>query len=135
MPRAPRNSVFLPPDSAFLADKPRKVVPHEFVLEALGAVSPWTRPMFGCTAIYVEDKIVLILRDKRKQSADNGVWLCTTAEHHASLRACDFILAGDPRIGKVPGTRRASASSLARKSNGRKHGKVSRSATKRRAKS
>jgi hypothetical protein len=40
--------------------------------------------MFGCLAIYVEAKIVLILRDKPGDS-DNGVWLATTAEHHKSL--------------------------------------------------
>ena len=101
--------------------------------------------MFGCLAVYVKDKIVLVLRDKRGNPADNGVWLATTKEHHeslrrefpnmrsiqvlgkavtgwqvlpvdapdfeeAALRACELILAGDPRIGKVPGTRRASAS-------------------------
>jgi hypothetical protein len=42
--------------------------------------------MFGCLAVYVADKIVLILRDKPSQSADNGVWLATTKEHHDSLR-------------------------------------------------
>ena len=42
--------------------------------------------MFGCLAVYVADKIVLILRDKGDQMADNGVWLATTAEHHESLR-------------------------------------------------
>jgi hypothetical protein len=54
------------------------------------SLSPQTLPMFGCLAIYapdkVQDKIVLILRDKRDQSADNGVWLATTEEHHQSLR-------------------------------------------------
>src|SRR5579864_5027217 len=72
-------------DDPLLA-RPRKVVPHAFVLEAITPVSPRTRPMFGCLAVYVEDKIVLILRDKRDQTVDNGVWLATTAEHHASLR-------------------------------------------------
>ena len=97
--------------------------------------------MFGCLAIYVEEKIVLILRDKPSTPLDNGVWLATTREHHESLRqefrnmrsikvlgkkvtgwqilpidapdfeqsalhACDLVLAGDPRIGKVPGIRR-----------------------------
>jgi len=66
--------------------KPRKPVPHEFVLEALADLSPFTRPMFGCTAIYVAEKIVLILRDKPASSKDNGVWLATTHEHHESLR-------------------------------------------------
>ncbi len=101
--------------------------------------------MFGCLAVYVEDKIVLILRDKRDETADNGVWLATTKDHHdtlrrefpsmrsiqalgkgvtgwqvlpadapdfeeAALRACERILARDPRIGKTPGARRTSGS-------------------------
>ena len=121
--------------------KPRKPVPHEFVLDALAELSPRTNPMFGCLAVYVEDKIVLILRDKREPSTDNGVWLATTIEHHESLRrefpnmrsiavfgkevtgwqvlpadapdfeeaalhACELVLARDPRIGKVPKSRR-----------------------------
>ena len=69
------------------AARPRKRVPHEFVLDALAALSPRTRPMFGCLAVYVEDKIVLILRDKDKAGeTDNGVWLATTEDHHRSLR-------------------------------------------------
>jgi hypothetical protein len=119
------------------APKPRKPLPHPFVLEALSSLSPATRPMFGCLAVYVADKIVLVLRDKPNPSADNGVWLATTPQHHDSLRrefpnmrsiqvlgkavtgwqvlpadapdfeesalrACNLILARDPRIGKVP---------------------------------
>jgi hypothetical protein len=96
--------------------------------------------MFGCLAVYIGAKIVLILRDKSTATADNGVWLATTTEHHESLRrefpnmrsvqvfgkpvtdwqvlpadtpdfeesalhACDLVLAGDPRIGKVPKSR------------------------------
>ena len=120
----------------------RKPVPHEFVLDALEQLSPWTRPMFGCLAVYVGEKIVLILRDKPTYRGDNGVWLATTLEHHeslrrdfpnmrsiellgkettgwqvlpvdapdfeqAALRASEFIVAGDSRIGKVPGARRS----------------------------
>jgi hypothetical protein len=66
--------------------KPRKAVPHDFVLEALIALSPTTRPMFGCLAVYVKEKIVLILRDRPAGTADNGVWLATTEAHHESLR-------------------------------------------------
>jgi len=73
-------------DEAILTAKPTKPVPHEFVLDEIAALSPTTRPMFGCVAVYVEDKIVLILREKRDLPADNGVWLATTAEHHESLR-------------------------------------------------
>src|SRR5215472_10255234 len=129
---------------ASLLPKQRKPIPHAFVLDALSPLSPYTRPMFGCLAIYVKDKIVLILRDKPTNTADNGVWLATTEEHHASLRrefpnmrsiqvlgrevthwqvlptdaadfeeaalrAAELVLARDPRIGKIPQSRRPSS--------------------------
>jgi len=133
-----------------LGIKPRKAIPHEFVLEALAGLAPRTNPMFGCLAVYVKEKIVLILRDKISSPVDNGVWLATTEEHHQSLRhdfprmrsiklldkkvtgwqvlpvdapdfeeaarlACELILAGDPRIGKVPGERRPRSAAQKRK--------------------
>jgi hypothetical protein len=67
--------------------KPRKVVPFEFVLEALAPMRPRTNPMFGCLAIYVGPKIVMVLREKAGGHPDNGVWLATTKEHHESLRS------------------------------------------------
>ena len=76
----------MPPHDALPAIKRRKAIPHEFVLEAIAALSPHTRSMFGCLAVYVGARIVLILRDRRDSTADNGVWLATTGEHHASLR-------------------------------------------------
>jgi hypothetical protein len=79
------KSFLLVGDAQFLA-KPRKPIPHGFVLDALMAARPVTRPMFGCLAVYVEDKIVMALRDKEKNTDDNGVWLATTPEHHESLR-------------------------------------------------
>jgi hypothetical protein len=126
----------LPPVDAVLA-KRRKTVPQEFVLDALASLSPETKLMFGSLGVYVEDKIVFVLRDKQHGTADNGVWLATTHEHHgslrrqfpnmrsirafgkgrtgwqllpadaqdfeeAALRACELVLAKDPRIGKVP---------------------------------
>jgi hypothetical protein len=143
-----RKTPSLPVDDNPFAVKRRKPVPHAFVLDALAPLSPATRPMFGCLALYVGDQIVLILRDK-PSDADNGVWLCTTEEHHeslrrefpnmrsiqvfrkkvtgwqvlpaaapdfeeAALRACELITARDPRIGKIPGARRASRSRASR---------------------
>ena len=128
--------------------KRRKPIPHEFVLDTISALSPYTRPMFGCLAIYVKDKIVLILRDKQTHTRDNGVWLATTEELHqslrcefpnmrsiqllrkpvtgwqvlpaddpdfesAALRACELVLAGDARIGKIPGARTSKSRSKA----------------------
>ena len=115
-----------------------KKLPFEFVLEALARANPRIKPMFGCQAIYLGEKIVLILRKRNEYEEDNGVWVATGPEHHASLRkdfpslrsirllgagattswqnlpceaddfeesvtkACEFILKGDVRIGKIP---------------------------------
>jgi hypothetical protein len=58
----------------------------EFVLEQLYSADPITKPMFGCHAVYVGNKIVLILRRKEVNKTDNGVWIATTHEHHNSLK-------------------------------------------------
>ena len=84
MPKRRRNTPLVSPDDALFGATRRKPIPHEFVLEALTAVSPRTNPMFGCLAVYVGERIVLVLRDK--PDSDNGVWLATSVEHHASLR-------------------------------------------------
>ena len=68
-----------------LARPAAKKLPFAFVLDELDALSPRTNPMFGCTAVYVGDKIVLILRARGGRD-DDGVWVATTAAHHASLR-------------------------------------------------
>jgi hypothetical protein len=73
-------------DEALRVGARGKRIPHEFVLDALSPLAPTTRPMFGCLAVYVAQRIVLILRDKPSAPADNGVWLATTPEHHESLR-------------------------------------------------
>jgi len=86
MPTGRRNSTYLAFGDELLRGKKRRAVPHEFVLDALAPLSPVTRPMFGCLAVYVEEKIVLILRDKARAPGDNGVWIATTAEHHETLR-------------------------------------------------
>lgn len=86
MSKSDRNTPFLPSNDPLFTVKRRKVVPHEFVVDAIAALAPETRPMFGCLAVYVGDKTVFILRDKRDKTADNGVWLATTQEHHESLR-------------------------------------------------
>jgi hypothetical protein len=84
--RKPRlNKAFLPPDDRIFPVKQRKAVPYEFVLDALADLPTETRIMFGCLAVYLGDKIVLILRDRRAPPVDNGVWIATTEEHHESL--------------------------------------------------
>jgi len=61
-------------------------IPFDFVLEQLYSANVEIRPMFGCFGLYVRNKIVLILRERKTSTPDNGVWLATSKEHHASLR-------------------------------------------------
>jgi len=61
-------------------------VPFDFVLEELRLTNLRRKPMFGAHAIYVNDKIVLILRDRPSHPQDNGVWLATSEDHHSSLK-------------------------------------------------
>ena len=74
------------PDTIFAARGSKRQIPFGFVLDELANVGPWTRLMFGCTAVYVEERIVFILREKKGAPDDNGVWVATTKEHHGSLR-------------------------------------------------
>lgn len=110
------------------------------MLERLGPVVTRIQPMFGCYAIYVGERLVLILRQRPSYEQDNGVWLATAKEHRTSLKkifpamrpvellgketnwqvlsmetddfeesaltACELVLRGDPRIGKVPKKKR-----------------------------
>ena len=73
MSKTRRDKTSFPLEYAPFAIKQRKATPHEFVLDAIAPLSPVTRSMFGCLAVYVLDKIVLILRDKHDGTADNGV--------------------------------------------------------------
>jgi hypothetical protein len=114
----------------------------QFVLDELAPLRPTVRRMFGSTYVYLEETLLLSLRESTRQPRFNGVWLYTHAEHLESLRrefkelprrcfwksvksrsgwvilaaeledfeecafrACDLILRGDRRIGRV--TRRA----------------------------
>jgi hypothetical protein len=129
------------PDALFATRRRAKLPPFAFVLDEIAGLDPWTRPMFGCTAVYIEERIIFCLRKKDDHPADNGVWLATTKDHHASLRrelpcmrsiavlghgvtawqilpedaedfeecvlrACALVVARDPRIGKVPGSKK-----------------------------
>lgn len=135
MPKSRRSRApFTTPDEIVIK---RKNIPYEFVLDALSELDPWTRHMFSCLAVYVEEKIVLALRDRPNYTDDNGVWIATERVHHESLKKelptmrsigvlgqdvtgwqilpadapdfeesalhlCELILKGDPRIGKIP---------------------------------
>ena len=65
----------------------RKAVPHRFVLDALANLNPTTRAMFGALAVYVEERIVFILRDRSADPHANGVWLAVPVEFQESFLA------------------------------------------------
>lgn len=62
-----------------------KQIPFDFVLDYLHSKVPEVKPMFGCYAVYINEKIIFILRNREEYLEDNGVWLATTKEHHESL--------------------------------------------------
>jgi len=66
--------------------KSRAEIPFAFVLDYLERKDPQVRRMFGCFAIYLEEKLVLVLRKRQDHLRDNGVWLATRHEHHESLQ-------------------------------------------------
>jgi hypothetical protein len=121
-----------------------------FVLEELqdSILAPRvrTRAMFGSHAVYVDERIIFILRqrDDPKTLRDNGVWVAIQPDHNesllcnfptlrpielfakrgrtgfsgwlnlpdtddtfeeAALSLCRLVIAGDPRIGKIPKSR------------------------------
>ncbi len=72
--------------------KPRKSPAFSFVLDELND-SPLsgrvrTRPMFGSHAVYIDQKIVFILRQRKdaKSFRDNGIWVAMLPEFTDSIR-------------------------------------------------
>lgn len=124
--------------------KPQRKLPHGFILDALAPLNPEVRRMFSGYGVYVENRIVLILRDHPRSPQDNGVWLVLSESadpadpqlrrEFPSLRriellgnkighwllipsdspgfeteathACDLLLRHDPRLGRIPASRR-----------------------------
>ena len=106
--------------------------------------NPEVRRMFSGFAVYIEDRIHMMLRDHAKDPQDNGIWLVLSEEadpadprlrrelpslraitmltgkvnhwllipgdserfEEDALCACDMILRKDPRLGRVPQSRR-----------------------------
>lgn len=65
----------------------KKQIPFTFVLEALEPLAPFVKPMFGCYAVYVGERLVLFLYAGEKWPEQHGLWLPTTPEHYAGLAA------------------------------------------------
>lgn len=65
----------------------KKRFPFQFVLDELMPLRLEIKRMFGFTYIYLDQKILLALREAKKQPNTNGIWIFTEANHIESLRA------------------------------------------------
>ena len=64
----------------------RKNIPFDFVLDYLVPLEVIIKPMFGMHAIYVAEKMVLVLCQRTKNMESNGVWIATSHKHHKSFK-------------------------------------------------
>jgi hypothetical protein len=64
----------------------RKNIPFDFVFDFLIPLDVTVKPMFGLWAIYVKEKLMLMLRQRQDFPDTNGVWIATNQEHHKSLK-------------------------------------------------
>ena len=64
----------------------QKNIPFNFVFDYLVPLEVTVRPMFGMWALYLNTKIVLILRHRKDFPEANGVWIATNQEDHKSLK-------------------------------------------------
>ena len=65
----------------------KKKIPYDFIFDYLYPLKIIIKPMFGCHAIYLDEKIFLILRKSNTHHESNGIWIATSKEHHESLKA------------------------------------------------
>lgn len=64
----------------------KKSIPFDFIFDYLIPLDVKIKPMFGMWSIYLDDKILLILRQRDKNPESNGIWVATSQEFHNSLR-------------------------------------------------
>lgn len=61
-------------------------IPYDFVLRYLYPVRPRIKKMLGCYALYVNKKLLLLLRDRENQPEFNGVFVATQPEFFDNLQ-------------------------------------------------
>lgn len=99
----PRLDPFAP-----LVHKQRDI-PFDFVLERLEPLGPTTRAMFGSTGVYLDERVICILR--KKGDRDDGVWLCFEPERQEEVLQLLPALQRIDVLGHVRNWRKLSATS------------------------
>ena len=89
--------------------KAAREIAYDFVLDRLAPLEPSTRPMFGSTGVYLEERVICILR--KKGDADDGVWLCFEPEVEGDVLALLPTLKRIDRLGNVRNWRKLAANS------------------------
>ena len=64
----------------------QKNIPFDFVFDYLFPLEVKVKPMFGLFALYIGEKLVLMLRQRAQHPEINGVWIATSQEYHKSLK-------------------------------------------------
>lgn len=100
----PRSDPFAPVRAKA---KPAREIAYDFVLERLAALSPITRPMFGSHGVYLDERVICILR--KKGDADDGVWVCFEPEAEPEVLALFPNLRRIDRLGNVRNWRKLAA--------------------------
>jgi hypothetical protein len=60
-------------------------IPFEFILDYLFPKKVRIKPMFGCFAVYTDNKLVFLLRDREEKPELNGVWLTSSVKNIDTL--------------------------------------------------
>lgn len=60
-------------------------VPHSFILSFFYPVRPAIKKMLGCYGLFVNKKLVMLLRERDNQPEFNGVFVATQPEYFDAL--------------------------------------------------
>lgn len=60
-------------------------IPFIFIIDYLYPSEPIFKPTMGCYSVYLGDRFIFLLHDRKEYTNDNGVWIVTDARHHKSL--------------------------------------------------
>lgn len=77
-------------------------LPYDFILKCLYPVRPKVRKMLGCYGLFINKKLLLLLRDRENQPEFNGVFIATQPQFFDALQMeihaskMDFDLDGAP---------------------------------------
>ena len=61
--------------------------PFDFIFDYLLPIEIEVKPFFGMFAIYANNKLLLLLRERDKETEKNGIWIATVGNGVETLKA------------------------------------------------